>query len=255
MITTYTQEEIQHLREGGKRLATILVLVRGAVHPGVSTKDLDALAEKLIREGGDEPAFLGYIPDGAHYPYPATLCTSVNDEIVHGIPRADHVLKEGDIIGIDLVLRHKGFFVDMAMTVPVGTVDEAARVLIDTTKRALDEAISVVGPEGRVGDIGNAIGKFVGSRYGIIRELGGHGVGRHVHEEPYIPNFTQKSPGARFRPGMVIAIEPMLNEGTRGILLDPDGYTFKTADGKRSAHFEHTILITEGGHEVLTALS
>lgn len=252
MITIYTQEEIQVLQEGGKRLAEVLARVRDAVRPGVSTKDLDMLAEKLIREGDDEPAFLGYTPDGAHYPYPSTLCTSVNDEIVHGIPRADRVLKEGDIIGIDLGLRHKGLFVDSALTVPVGVVDDAARVLIETTEQALREAIKVVGPEARVGDIGNAIGKFVGSRYGIIRELGGHGVGHHVHEEPYIPNFTQKSPGPKLRPGMVIAIEPMLNEGTRGILLDPDGYTFKTADGKRSAHFEHTILVTETGHEVLT---
>lgn len=252
MITIYTKDEQQALREGGKRLAEVLVRIKDAVRPGVSTKDLDTLAEKLIREGGDEPAFLGYTPDGAHYPYPATLCTSVNDEIVHGIPHADRVLQEGDIIGIDLGLRHKGLFVDSAMTVPVGSVDDAAQKLIETTEASLREAIKVVGPEARVGDIGNAIGAFVGSRYGIIRELGGHGVGRRIHEEPYIPNFTQRSPGPKLRPGMVIAIEPMLNEGTRGVMLDPDGYTFKTADGKRSAHFEHTILVTEIGHEVLT---
>lgn len=252
MITIYTKEEIGHLREGGKRLAKVLGAVRDAVKPGVSTKDLDVLAEKLIREGGDEPAFLGYTPDGAEFPYPATLCTSVNDEIVHGIPRAERILKEGDIIGIDLGLRHKGLFVDMAFTVPVGEVDEKARKLIEVTEGSLRKAIEVVRPDARVSDIGNAIGAFVGPGYGIVRELGGHGVGHEIHEEPYIPNFTQKTVGAKLRPGMVIAIEPMLNEGTRGITLDPDGYTFKTADGKRSAHFEHTILVTETGAEVLT---
>lgn len=252
MITIYTKEEISHLREGGKRLATVLGAVRDAVKPGVSTKDLDVLAEKLIREGGDEPAFLGYTPDGAEFPYPATLCTSVNNEIVHGLPRAEHILKEGDIIGIDLGLKHQGLFVDMAVTVPVGEVDEKARKLIEVTEEALKKAIEAVRPDGRVSDIGNAIGAFVGPGYGIVRELGGHGVGHKIHEEPYIPNFTQKTVGAKLRPGMVIAIEPMLNEGTRGITLDHDGYTFKTADGKRSAHFEHTILVTETGHEVLT---
>ncbi|OHA80715.1 MAG: type I methionyl aminopeptidase [Candidatus Yonathbacteria bacterium RIFCSPHIGHO2_01_FULL_51_10] len=253
MITIYKEDEIQALREGGKRLAQVLAAVRDAVCPGISTKELDTLAERLIREGGDDPAFLNYIPDGAGYPFPATLCVSVNNEIVHGIPDAKRVLKEGDIIGIDLGLKHKGLFVDAAMTVPVGVVDEKSRDLIAVTEESLTKAIEVVRPDGRVSDIGNAIGSFVGSRYGIVRELGGHGVGHHVHEEPYIPNFTQKTPGTKLRSGMVIAIEPMLNEGTRSIILDRDGYTFKTADGKRSAHFEHTVLVTEDGHEVLTA--
>ncbi|HWA32409.1 MAG TPA: type I methionyl aminopeptidase [Candidatus Paceibacterota bacterium] len=253
MIIIKTPEEIEILREGGRRLAAVLYKVKDAVAPGVSTRDLDKLAEKLIREGGDEPAFLNYRPEGADHPYPASLCTSVNDEVVHGIPRADRILKEGDIISIDLGLKHKGLFTDMAMTVPVGAISGSAEKLLRITEKALEAGIQAAEPDARVGDISHAVEGFVRPHhYGIVEELSGHGVGRAIHEDPYIPNFGKAGKGEKLVPGMVIAIEPMLNMGTKHITLDPDGYTIRTADGKRSAHFEHTILITENGPEILT---
>lgn len=253
MVIIKTPKEIEILRAGGKRLAFVLTEVAKIVKPGVSTKDLDIYAEKLIRESGDEPAFLNYQPDGAHSPYPASLCTSVNDEIVHCVPNEDRILKEGDIISIDLGLKHKGMFTDMAMTVPVGAVDAASASLMDDTKKALMIGIQAAVGGGHVGDIGEAIEKSVGKKYGIVREMAGHGVGREIHEAPYVPNYGGRGKGEKLKPGMVIAIEPMLNLGTEKIIFEDD-YTVKTKDGKRSAHFEHTILITEGEPEILTSL-
>ncbi len=255
MIIIKTPEEIEILREGGKHLATVLNKVKEKVVPGVSTKELDAYAEELIREMGDTPAFLNYQPEGAEFPFPASLCTSVNEEVVHGIPSKDKILKEGDIIAIDLGLRHRGLYTDMAMTVGVGAISPASQKLLATTKRALEVGIEAIESDGRVGDIGHAIESFVKPyRYGIVEVLSGHGVGRAIHEDPYIPNFGKKNSGAILRPGMVIAIEPMLNNGTKNVVLDEDGYTYRTADGKKSAHFEHTVLITENGAEILTKL-
>jgi methionyl aminopeptidase len=248
-----TKKEIEALREGGKRLGAILLAVSKKVAPGVSTKDLDEYAESLIRKGGDEPAFLNYKPFGADYPFPASLCVSVNNEIVHGIPYKAHILKEGDIVSIDLGLKHKGTFTDMAMTVPVGKVTKNDQALLRATKEALMIGIQEAEAGKRTGDIGHAIEAFVAKRYGIVRELAGHGVGRAIHEDPYIPNFGKKGTGEILVPGMVVAIEPMLNMGSKDIILDKDQWTIKTADGKRSAHFEHTILITENGPpEILT---
>jgi methionyl aminopeptidase len=254
-IIIKTPEEIEILREGGKHLATVLHKVKAKVAPGVSTKELDTYAEKLIREYGDEPAFLNYQPDGARTPFPASLCTSVNEEIVHGIPSKNKILKEGDIISIDSGLKHKGLFTDMALTVPVGGISNGNKKLLKITEQALMVGINAIKPGGRVGDIGHAIESFVRPhRYGIVEVLAGHGVGRAIHEDPYIPNFGEKGKGVKLVSGMVVAIEPMLNNGTKNVDLKDDGYTYVTADGKKSAHFEHTVLITEDGAEILTTI-
>jgi methionyl aminopeptidase len=253
-IIIKSPKEIEILREGGKHLAHVLDIVEKAVRPGISTKELDTLAETTIREFGDVPAFLNYQPYGADFPYPGTICLSINDEIVHGIPKEDHILCEGDIIGLDLGLIHNGLVTDSARTVPVGKISEKAQKLLDTTKKALEVGISAAVPGAHVGDIGYAIERMVKPhKYGIVRELGGHGVGRYVHEDPFIPNWgNRKGVGAKLKPGMVIAIEPMLNDGKRGIVLDKDGYTYRTQDRSLSAHFEHTLLITKTGPEILT---
>jgi methionyl aminopeptidase len=254
-IIIKTPVEIEILREGGKRLATILYKVKDKVAPGVSTLELDQYALKLIKDGGDEPAFLNYKPEGADFPFPASLCTSVNDGVVHGIPRANEVLKEGDIIAIDLGLKHKGLFTDMALSVAVGEISNGSKKLLEITERALMTGIAEARGGNRTGDIGHAIESFVKPyKYGIVEVLAGHGVGKYIHEDPFIPNFGKKGTGAKLVPGMVVALEPMLNNGTKNVKLDKDGYTFKTADGKRSAHFELTILITEGEPEILTKI-
>jgi methionyl aminopeptidase len=253
-IIIKTKEEIEILREGGKRLAAILAKVATKVAPGVSTFELDQYAHSLIKEGGDEPAFLNYKPEGHHKPYPASLCTSVNSEVVHGIPSKNKILKEGDIISIDLGLKHKGFYTDHAITVPVGKATKKDQQLLDDTREALEVGIFAAVGGATVGDIGYAIESFVHKRYGIVKELSGHGVGKHIHEDPYIPNFGKKGKGQKLIPGMVIAIEPMLNIGKANIVSMSDGYTIKTADGSRSAHFEHTILITDGEPEILTKI-
>lgn len=247
-----TKEEIELLREGGKRLAQILQKVVTQVKPGISTKELDQFAYKLIIEGGDKPAFLNYKSRPDDKPYPATLCTSVNNEIVHGIPRETKILREGDIISLDLGLNHKGLFTDHAVTVPVGQISRKDQKLIDDTKKALEAGIWVAINGASVGDIGYAIETFVARRYGIVRELAGHGVGREVHEYPFIPNYGKKGKGEKLVPGMVIAIEPMLNLGRDDIVSSGDNYTIRTADGSHSAHFEHTILITDNEAEILT---
>ncbi|HAS80740.1 MAG: Methionine aminopeptidase [Candidatus Nomurabacteria bacterium GW2011_GWE1_32_28] len=255
MIIIKTKEEIEILREGGKRLATVLYKVRDIIKPGISTKDLDDYAFKLIKEMGDEPAFLNYRPEGADSPFPASLCVSVNNEVVHGIPDAKRILKEGDIVSIDLGLKHKGLFTDMALTAGVGEVSNSSIKLMKATEDALKVGIAVSQGGNRIGDIGFAIENFVRKyRYGIVEVLSGHGVGKKVHEDPYIPNFGKSGTGAKLVPGMVIALEPMLNNGTKNVILDEDGWTFRTADGKKSAHFEHTILITEGEPEILTKI-
>lgn len=250
-----TKEEIEILREGGKRLANILAKVATKVAPGVSTQDLDAYAYELIKQDGDEPAFLNYKPEGHSKPFPASLCTSVNNEIVHGIPGKKIILKEGDIVSIDLGLKHRGLFTDHAITVPVGQTNKASLELLRATQEALAVGIAEARGGNTVGDIGYAIEQFVARRYGIVRELSGHGVGKKIHEDPYIPNYGKKGKGQKLIPGMVIAIEPMLTNGKAHIITTGDGYTIKTLDGSRAAHFEHTVLITEGEPEILTLTS
>ncbi|MEK7567457.1 MAG: type I methionyl aminopeptidase [Patescibacteria group bacterium] len=250
------ENQIKILREGGRRLATVLHQVVKRVAPGVFARELDSLAEKLIRDFGDTPSFLNYVPKGAGRTFPATLCVSINDEIVHGIPNEkEKILKEGDIVGLDIGLWHEGLCVDMAVTVPVGEISEESKKLIEVTKKALEIGIDKCRVGNKINDIGCAIEKFVKPfKYGIIKDLGGHGVGQKVHETPYIPNFCLKEESVKILPGMVLALEPMLNLGSRHIVLEEDGHTFKTADGKNSAHFEHTVLVTEGEPEIITKL-
>lgn len=254
MIIIKTPEEIKILREGGKHLAEVLYQLRDKVKPGISTKELDIYAEKLIRDMGDTPAFLNYRPVGAKVPFPASLCVSVNDEVVHGIPSKKRVLKDGDIVSLDLGLKHKGLFTDMAITVAVGKVNPLSRKLMEITEEALQIGINAALGGNTVGDIGHAIESFIKAKgkYGIVEILSGHGVGRAIHEDPYVPNFGKAGQGEKLVPGMVIALEPMINLCTKNVTIDEDGYTFRTADGQNSAHFEHTILITEGDPEILT---
>lgn len=252
MIYIKTNEEINILREGGKRLAEVVYKVSLLVRPGVTSLELDKYAYGLIKELGDEPAFLGYKPAGHKKPFPATLCTSINDEVVHGVP-IDQPIPEGSIISIDCGLKHRGLFTDHAITVPVGKVENKAIQLLEVTKKSLMAGIaqSVIG--NTVGDIGFAISKVVNNQYGVIKELAGHGVGRYIHEEPYVPNYGRPGSGQKLLDGMVIAIEPMLVMGSPEIAVAEDGYTIMTSDGGLAAHFEHTVAISEHGPEVLTS--
>lgn len=253
MIYIKTKEEIKKLREGGRRLAIILDKVAQKVVAGTNTKELDNYAEELIRQGGDIPAFLGYKSRKDHRPYPASLCVSVNNEVVHSLPDQNQILKEGDIVSLDLGLKHKGLYTDTAITVSVGEIDKQAKKLLEITRKALMIGIDSAKVGNSVGDIGYNIEKFVKPfGFGIIKVLAGHGVGKKVHEDPLIPNFGKKGTGEKLKLGMVIALEPMLNEGSDEVYIGEDGFTFKTKDGKRSAHFEHTILITESEAEILT---
>jgi methionyl aminopeptidase len=254
MITIKTKEDIAILREGGTRHAVIVRELVSMVRPGMSAAELNERAAHLIAEGGDTAAFLNYHPYGAKRPYPASLCVSVNDEIVHGIPNEkEKILKVGDIVSIDLGLVHKGLFTDMAITVPVGEISPELTKLLAATKEALMAGIKAAKGGKRIGDISAAIERIgVAHGYGIVQELSGHGVGYDVHEDPYVPNYGPAGKGEILQPGMVLAIEPIFNLGTRKIYLDSDGHTYRTADGSPSAHFEHTVVITKGGAEILT---
>jgi methionyl aminopeptidase len=252
MIIIKTPDEIARLRKGGPILARILREVAKAIKPGITTKSLDTLAFNLITEAGGIPAFLHYKPYGASYPFPASLCVSVNSEVVHGIP-GDRILKEGDIVSIDLGLKYEGVFLDHAVTVPVGKISSKDKELLSVTETALMEGIDAIKPGATVGDIGYAIERYIKSyKFGIVRNLSGHGVGREIHEDPYVPNYGKKGKGDKLRPGMVIAIEPMITLGSEKILEMKDGYTLKTSDNSHAAHFEHTVLITDTGAEILT---
>lgn len=249
-----THEERQGVIESGRRLGIVLEQVAREAKSGVSTDTLNTLAERLIREGGDEPAFLGYRPERAMRPYPATLCVSVNNEVVHGIPNEDpQILQDGDIVALDLGLSHKGFISDSAITVAIGHIDATSARLMDVTERALYEGIKAARPGNRVGDISHAIERaYSGSGFSIVKVLGGHGVGNHVHEEPWISNVGHPGTGEELVAGMVLALEPIANAGKGTVILAPDGYTYRTKDGSRSAHFEHTILIEEDTTHILT---
>jgi len=255
-IIIKTQDEIEKIREAGKRLARVVRTVSDAVRPGITLDELDQIAESMIRDMGDTPAFKGYQPEGAGFPFPSTLCLSVNDEVVHGMA-SDRILAEGEIISIDCGINHEGVFADHAVTVPVGKVSKNLVKLMNDTRAVMNEAINAARPGNTVGDIGHAAQKLTKKlgNYGIVRELAGHGVGRYIHEDPYIPNYGRKGHGTTLQPGMVIAIEPMLNLGTAEVLLLDDGYTFVTADRSPSAHFEHTVIITEDGPEIATLFS
>lgn len=254
MIRLKTPEEIEILREGGKRLAQILAVLASKVAPGVPAFELEEEANRLIKEGGDQAAFLGYTPRGARRPFPAALCVSINNEIVHGIPNEmEKIIKEGDIVSLDFGLCHRGLITDAAVTVPAGVIDAESAKLIETTRQALASGIRASLPGKRIGDIGAAITQVVrGNGFTIADDLVGHGVGYKVHEDPFVPNFGTVGKGEKLAPGLVIALEPMVNAGQSGIKVLSDGYTISTRDGSRSAHFEHTIAIMEEGNIILT---
>jgi len=260
MITIKTKEEIAILREGGRRHAEIMRALVSMVKTGISTLDLENEAQKLIKAGGDgtdKPAFLNYSPRGAKRPYPAALCISINNQVVHGIPNEDpQVLKDGDIVTLDMGLVHKGMYTDMAVTVPVGGADKTSKQamrLVNTAKEALKAGIKAARGGAKIGDIGAAIERIVyPTGFAIIPELCGHGVGYSVHEDPYVPNYGNAGTGEVLRPGMVLAIEPILAEKGPRIKLSKDGYTYVTADGGLAVQEEHTIVITKGEAEILT---
>nr|WP_305036161.1 type I methionyl aminopeptidase [Myxococcus sp. AB025B] len=235
------------MREAGRIVADVLDALEQAVVPGITTWELDALAEKMTAERGARPAFKGYLG------FPCVLCASINDEVVHGIPSRKRKLVEGDLMKLDFGVSYRGWFGDSARTVPVGKVSAEARSLVETTREALQKAIQAMKPGNRLGDIGHAVQRHVEARgFSVVRDFTGHGIGRKLHEHPHVPNYGQAGAGMKLRAGMVLAVEPMVNAGTSDIEILDDDWTAVTADRKLSAHFEHTILITDGGPEVLT---
>lgn len=248
-----TPEEIQGLRAAGKLLAQALRHTAGMVAPGITTAALDLAAEEFIRENGAIPAFLNYTPEGAAYAFPAALCVSINDEVVHGIPSEDRIIEEGDLVMLDLGLSLNGYFADAAVTVVAGKGDEKGDVLIQATEEAFKAALKVAKPGARMGDIGAAI-EAVARKYGlgVVEDLGGHSLGLVPHEPPFVPNTGEAGTGHVLEEGLVLAIEPIFTEGAGDIELMEDEWTYVTADGSRSAETEHTVLITKDGAEVLT---
>lgn len=252
MIATQ-ESDIANLRIAGKILAEVLTETAKLTVPGVTAAALDLAAERMIRERGGLPAFLNYKPDGAAYPFPAALCVSINDEVVHGIPTEDKVVKEGDLVMLDLGVSYNGFFSDAALTVAVGQVDAAGMKLLNASREALAEALKVVKAGAHVGDIGAAIER-VARKYNftIAKDLGGHAIGKVPHEKPYIPNEGEAGTGEVLKEGLVIAIEPILCEGKPHTVLGKDEWTYHTKDGLRSTEFEQTLIVTKEGCEVLT---
>jgi methionyl aminopeptidase len=255
MIIRKSAGELDLMRRSGAILADTITRVVEAVGPGVSTLDLDRIAATAIADAGAEPSFLGYGGGGGRAEFPAHICASINDEIVHGIPSAERVLGDGDLVSLDFGAIWQGFHSDSAVTVFVGAppTDDAKR-LVEVTEAALDAAIAVVRPGGRLSDIGHAIEQTaVAHGLGIVREYGGHGIGRAMHEDPFIQNWGAAGRGPELKPGLVVAIEPMLTLGGDSTRVMADGWTVRTGDGSLAAHFEHTVAVTEAGAEVLTA--
>jgi methionyl aminopeptidase len=249
VIVCKSPAEIERMRAANGLVADVLAELSGMVVPGVTTAELDAAAEKLVRAGGAEPAFKGYRG------YPCTLCASVNEQVVHGIPSA-RALVEGDIISLDMGVKLNGFFGDSAVTVPVGRVSDEAAMLLRVTREALEKGIVQVRLGGRISDIGHAIQQHVEAHgFSVVREFVGHGIGAALHEEPQIANYGEPGRGPRLAEGMVLAIEPMVNAGRPAVKVLSDGWTAVTKDGRLSAHFEHTVAVTKSGPLVLTQRS
>lgn len=253
-IIIKTAEQIKILREAGKIHAEILNKLEACIKPGLSAMELNNEADRLVRAADAIPAFLDYQPDHTYPKYPASLCVSINDVIVHGIPTDEIIIKDGDLVSIDLGVKYKNMFTDSARTVIVGEVSDDKKQLVADAYEALARGIAAAQPGNTVGDIGHAIESFNAKKYGNVKELSGHGVGVAIHEDPYVPNYGKPGKGAKLKPGMVIAIEPMFNLGTSDVKFWDDMYTVTTADGAWSAHVEHTVLITENGPEILTEL-
>lgn len=245
-------EQIKIMKEGGKILADVLEILAGEIKIGISTKHLDELARKLLKERGAEAAFLNYSPDFLNKPYPAGLCVSVNEQIVHAIP-SDRILKQGDIISLDLGVKYKGLITDSAITIGIGKISREAEKLIDVTKKSLVMAIKEAKVGNHLGDISFAIQNHIEKNgFQVIKELCGHGVGLEVHEEPDILNFGKKGEGIELKEGMVLAIEPMAAIGNPKIKKSKDGFGYETYDGSLAAHFEHTVAVTKDGPMILT---
>jgi methionyl aminopeptidase len=248
MIIIKSSREIEQLKRSNAIVAEVFEKLKGMIHPGVTTKELDEVAEEYILLKGARPAFKGYRG------FPATLCISINEEVVHGIP-SQRQLKEGDIVSLDVGVNFVGYFGDAAITLPVGEIDSEAKRLLEVTEKALSIGIEKAKIGNRLFDISFAIQRWVESHgFSVVRDFVGHGIGRDLHEEPQVPNFGAPHQGPRLEKGMVFALEPMVNEGTYEVRILSDGWTVVTADGKRSAHFEHTIAITEDGTEILSVL-
>jgi methionyl aminopeptidase len=246
MITYKTAEEIELLRISNLLVSKALAEVAKKIAPGVSTLELDAIAEEFIRDNGAEPGFLGYRG------YPKTLCTSVNQQVVHGIP-SSHVLKDGDIVSVDCGVLHQGYFGDSAYTFAVGPISERLRLLLTTTREALYKGIEQATEGKRIGDISNAVQEHCEKqRFSVIREMVGHGIGKGLHEAPEVPNYGKRGHGVRLQQGMVVCIEPMINMGRREIIQDADGWTIQTADKLPSAHFELCVAIGKNGADLLS---
>lgn len=241
-----SSEEIELLKIAGQIVGDTHNYLKQFIKPGVTTKELDKLAYDYIISRDATPSFLNY--EG----YPASICTSVNEEVVHGIP-SDRVLQEGDIISIDIGACYKGYHGDSAWSYPVGNISEEKKYLLEHTEKSLYEGLNVIKPGMKIGDIGYAVEQYaLKHKLGVVKELVGHGVGKHLHESPDVPNYGKKNTGMTLRKGMVIAVEPMLNLGTADIYILDDDWTIITADDKPSAHFEHTIVVTKDGYEILT---
>ena len=250
MIQLKSTREIELMAQGGKILAATVEHLRGAVHAGISTGELDQIAEDFIRSHeGATPAFKGL------YGFPGSICTSINSEVVHGIPSRKRVLSEGDVLSIDVGVGYKGYFTDSAVTVPVGEIDAETQRLLEVTQNALAAGIAAARPGNHVGDIGAAVqGVVERANFSIVRDLVGHGIGTEFHEEPQVPNYGKPKRREKLVPGLTIAIEPMVNIGGPATKTLADKWTIVTLDGSRSAHFEHTVAITDSGPRVLTAL-
>jgi methionyl aminopeptidase len=248
VIICRSMDELERMKEAGRLVGEVLAELAALVAPGVTTADLDAVAEKRIARAGATPAFKGY------HGYPATICTSINEEVIHGIPSGRRLLQEGDIVSIDVGASLNGYFGDSAVTLPVGQVSEEAATLLRVTEEALYKAIERVRPGNRVSDIGHAVQKHV-EAYGfsVVREFVGHGIGQRMHEEPQVPNYGDPGRGPRLSEGMVLAIEPMVNAGKAAVKVLGDGWTAVTRDSSLSAHFEHTVAVTADGPWILTA--
>ena len=245
-VTIKSKKEIELMREAGKMLEEVHNKLADFVKPGISTLEIDQFGEKAIRDGC-VPNFLNY--NG----YPASICVSVNDEVVHGIPSKDRILQDGDIVSLDAGLIHEGYHSDAARTHAVGNISEEAKRLIEVTKQSFFEGIKLAVPGNHLFYISEAIQKYVASNgYSVVRDLVGHGIGTHLHEDPQIPNFKQRRKGMKLRPGMTLAIEPMVNEGSYDVVWLDDDWTVVTEDGSLAAHYENTIVITEDGCEILT---
>ena len=248
MIIIKSAREIEQLKRSNAIVAEVFGKLKRMIVPGVTTRELDEIAEDYIRLKGARPAFKGYRG------FPASVCTSINEEVVHGIP-GQRRLKEGDIIGLDVGVNYLGYFGDAAITLPVGEVDAEAKRLVEVTEKALYIGIEKAKVGNRLFDISYAIQRWVESHgFSVVRDFVGHGIGRELHEDPQVPNFGMPHQGPRLEKGMVFSLEPMVNEGAYEVKVLSDGWTVVTADGKRSAHFEHTIAITEDGAEILSIL-